>query len=339
MPAVAARSALNRLLQLLLALQSGQGRNARELAGMCGVSRRTIYRDLATLAEAGVPVYYDAERQGYQLAAKFAFQAPGLAEREVAALLILLHQVAGEREGLGFCREAQSAVWKVVNVLPAELRQRASALAAMIRLPDRALDLAPEWGPVSDAIWEAMASRRQVRIGYQAPGASTEESTKVSPYRMVLDRGVWTLVGRSTLHREVRAFRLPDVRRAIVTDDPYEVPPRFRLDRFLGLGWLPSPEAEAPEVWLRFAAAVAGRVREIVWHPAQRLEPRPDGAVDLRFASTDLDALLGWILSWGEQVEVLAPAALRDRLRAVAENLAQRYRPRPHCVERSGVAG
>ena len=58
------RSQLPRLLELIMAIQSDRFPNARVLAERCEVSRRTIYRDLETLAAAGIPVHYRPERQG-----------------------------------------------------------------------------------------------------------------------------------------------------------------------------------------------------------------------------------------------------------------------------------
>ncbi len=69
-----------------------------ELAERCEVSRRTIYRDLETLAAAGIPVHYRPERQGYQLARGYSFPLPdALTRRKCLALLALARQWKGER--------------------------------------------------------------------------------------------------------------------------------------------------------------------------------------------------------------------------------------------------
>ncbi len=63
------RLPLARLVQLLLILQSEPFPNATRLAEACGVSRRTIYRDLTILETAGVSIVYQPDRQGYRLGA------------------------------------------------------------------------------------------------------------------------------------------------------------------------------------------------------------------------------------------------------------------------------
>ena len=58
------RLPLARLLQLVMILQSERFPNVRRLAEMCGVSRRTIYRDLTTLETAGLSIVYRAGTAG-----------------------------------------------------------------------------------------------------------------------------------------------------------------------------------------------------------------------------------------------------------------------------------
>ena len=76
---------LARLLQLIVLLQTEQCPNARRLADICEVSRRTIYRDLATLAGAGITIVYRPDRQGYELARDLFLQPPRLEEKEILA--------------------------------------------------------------------------------------------------------------------------------------------------------------------------------------------------------------------------------------------------------------
>ena len=61
-------SRIQRLLRLLALLQAGRGYNVESLAEACGVSRRTIFRDLDVLRESGLPLIYDEPQQRYRSA-------------------------------------------------------------------------------------------------------------------------------------------------------------------------------------------------------------------------------------------------------------------------------
>ena len=83
---------------------------------------------------------------------------------------------------------------------------------------------------------------------------------------------------------------------------------------------------QAPiEVVLRFGPAVAARVEETTWHPTQRVDVAADGSLDWRATVAGTIEVRLWILSWGDDVEVLAPPGLRDDVAATHRRAAGRY--------------
>ena len=83
-------SRVSRMIQILMALQSGQLYAADDLAKMLGLSRRMLFRDLKDLQKAGVPCHYDKRTHHYTLDPKFFLPAPGLSTQEALALLLLV---------------------------------------------------------------------------------------------------------------------------------------------------------------------------------------------------------------------------------------------------------
>jgi predicted DNA-binding transcriptional regulator YafY len=329
-PLSSGRAQLPRLLELIMAIQSDRYPNARALAERCEVSRRTIFRDLDTLAAAGIPVHYRPDRQGYQLARGCSLPASSLDETELLALLIMARQWKG---GAAFdlIRHARSGTQKLIQALPADVRDRLLIRAEPI----------PEGGPeaplprdrrlVYDALLNALALRLQIRIWYRdvRDETGTQETTKLSLYRLVLARGTWYVVGRSTFHRGVRVFRIPWIERATPTTDSYTIPPRFNLERFLGSAWCMERGEVRYGIWLRFSAQAAPEIRGALWHHSQRLAELPDRRADLHLVIDGLDEILGWVLGFGDQVEVLAPPELRERIAALAARVAEIHRARP----------
>jgi predicted DNA-binding transcriptional regulator YafY len=319
---------LPRLLELIVAIQSGRFPNARTLAEQCEVSRRTIYRDLETLAAAGIPIRYRPDRQGYHLARGYAFPLPSLGEKEALALLTMARQWKGGAE-FDLLRHARDGVVKLIQALPAEVRNRVLTQAEPIHDESDRAPLPRDRALVYDAILDALAQRLQIRIWYREdPRESvTLETTKLSLYRLVLARGIWYVVGRSSFHCQVCVFRIPWIEQVQPTSDPYTIPPRFNLERFLGMAWGMERGKDRHEVWLRFSSRVAPAIRETVWHRSQHLTDLPDRRVDLHLVIDGLDEILGWVLSFGDQVEVLAPAELRQRIEAVATRVARIHTP------------
>ena len=148
---------LVRLLQLVMILQNGRFPNARRLAEVCAVSRRTIYRDLATLEAAGIPVVYRADRQGYQLAGPGFLQPAPLNDQEALSLLLLSRWCHFDHP-FGSLKPIQNGVDKVIQALPEGLRERITLGGELITSGSdpSSLDRTPERRPVYDAIWQAL---------------------------------------------------------------------------------------------------------------------------------------------------------------------------------------
>ncbi len=329
------RDQLARLLRLLLALRSGHP-NAQALAELCEVSRRTVFRDLESLELAGIPVRYRADRQGYELGARFGIPTAPIDEAEAFALMVLVRQ-HDPRAG-GHLRDARSGLAKVLESLAPEARARIAALAETIEGRGEPID-----GPVGSAmahglVLESLRRRLQLRAWFQQAAGRESQSTKLGPYRLILARRGWYVIGRSTADRGVRTFRVASILRAVLTDDPYAIPPRFDLDRYLGRSWSVEGSGASEAVRLRFSSAVAREIVGSTWHPSQRVEPRDDGSVDLAMTVGGLEEIRGWVLEYGDTVQVLAPDRLRRAVCELALRIARLNRDRPAGVRPPGPA-
>ena len=84
----------------------------------------------------------------------------------------------------------------------------------------------------------------------------------------------------------------------------------------------------ARRVRLRFAKERALQVAERSWHPSQKVEPQPDGSLELVLEVGSTTELRDWILSFGAAVEVLEPEELRAEVAAELARALARYRGR-----------
>ena len=231
-PVHSSRFPLSRLIQLIVLLQTERCPNARRLAEVCEVSRRTIYRDLAALAGAGIAVLYRSDRQGYQLAQTVFMQPPKMEEREALALLVSCRQW-GSGDDLGLRRHANQAVDKLVQCLPEGMRTRLFAAAEILSDASDQLESTVIRQEVDDQILLALTQRRQVRLRVREAETSAAETTKLGIYRLAKVHGFWCLVGRSTRHCRVLLIPVHQIEKVEMTEDPYSIPPRFNLVRFL----------------------------------------------------------------------------------------------------------
>ncbi|MFA3838326.1 helix-turn-helix transcriptional regulator [Streptomyces aureus] len=207
----------DRLLSILLLLQTRGRVAAPELAERLEVSVRTIYRDIEALSASGVPVYAERGRHGgIALLPGYRTDVTGLTADESRALFILAAQ--GAHSALGLDSAFRSALRKVMAALPEPHRPAAELTSRRILVE------ASRWrgGPMPavdlGVLQEAVLAERRLRLRYRHSGTDTPRAYTVDPYGLVSKAGVWYLV--ADRRAEPQLFRADRVREATLTDAP-----------------------------------------------------------------------------------------------------------------------
>ncbi|MCH7989771.1 MAG: WYL domain-containing protein [Planctomycetes bacterium] len=135
----------------------------------------------------------------------------------------------------------------------------------------------------------------------------------VSPYRLLFNRRSWYVIGRSSLHRQIRTFNIGRILAAEMLTSRFKIPERFSLDRYLGNAWsLIRDRKQTKKIVIRFQKLVAQNVAEVQWHKTQKLVWNDDETLDFHVTVDGMDEIMWWILGYGDQAEVLEPPELRE---------------------------
>jgi predicted DNA-binding transcriptional regulator YafY len=314
----------DRLLSILLLLQTRGRVPAHELAERLEVSVRTIYRDIEALSAAGVPVYADRGRHGgIRLLAGFRTDVTGLTADESRALFILAAQ--GAHAALGLDAALGSALRKVMAALPAPHRPAAEVTSRRILVDATRWRGGPRQAADLDVLQDAVFADRRLRLRYRHSGASEPRTYTVDPYGLVSKAGVWYLVAdrRGT----PRLFRADRVRSATLLDDPVRRRPGVEL-------------ADVWEVLRRQVEERPGGLEVVVRVRRDRLDmflrltasalvalPDDDGRGDWVTArlSYGVVAETRQLLAFSDRVEVLSPPEAREELARAARSVAALY--------------
>ena len=185
---------IERLLQLLRLLQAaGRGYDAESLAEACGVSRRTIFRDLDLLRNAGLPLWYDEEQRCYRMPGPKLLPPTSFTSGEALSLITLCHEIGG-RHPLPFLSEARSAVMKLENVLPNRLREEVHACAGSIQINMPPVNPLDDHQGIYDELVNAASAKRSVRITYEAAIEEDRIQTRLNPYHLLFSRRSWYVI-------------------------------------------------------------------------------------------------------------------------------------------------
>ncbi|MER5410203.1 WYL domain-containing protein [Streptomyces sp. NPDC002769] len=318
-----------RLIRMVLLLQSRASMTAAELARELEVSERTVARDAQALSEAGVPVYADRGRAGgYRLIGGYRTRLTGLARGEAEALF--LSGVPGALREMGLEDTASAARLKVSAALLPSLRDASRTAAQRFHLDapawfsePRAPELLP---PVADAVWDD----RPVVARYERDGAEVERT--LEPYGLVLKAGVWYLCARVPQAGTFRVYRLDRFTAVGLGEE------RFRRDEDFDLPGFWEERAEQfarsilrAEAVVRLSPDGVRRLPHVVDPTAARAAldacgaPDDRGWVTVTLPVESAEVAHTQLTGLGPEVEVVSPAALRERFAADAARLAALY--------------
>lgn len=198
-------SRLSRLNAILLKLQSRPFVSVQQLAEQYGVSRRTIYRDIAALEESGVPIVA-AERRGFSLMEGFNIPPVMFTPSEANAMVIAEKIIATSHDE-SLVKEFSKAVEKVKAVLKGTQRAKADFLAQRTIIGrnwehERTSDLL-------STIQEGLTDFNVLEIVYRKADATQTTTRQVEPfaiYQNTLEK--WVLIAWCRMRNEFRSFRM-----------------------------------------------------------------------------------------------------------------------------------
>jgi proteasome accessory factor B len=317
---------ISRVIQILTTLQSGQSYTATELAKMLNISKRTIFRDLNELKRVGLPYYFENKTGCYRIKPEFLLSAPNLNAQEALGLLLLAYK-ARNHIHFPFKDSTLRAAIKIESDLPEKTKQFCNIALQKISIkadPQERLDLLDQ---KFTQMLDAILKKRIVDICYYSPVEQEHIETNLSPYHLMYNNHTWYVLGKIDTCKEIRIFSLNDIKELNILDKCFIEDEKFDLHEHLGRAWSMIPEGRLYNVRLKFLPEVARGVANIQWHSTQTAVSQDDGSVIIEFRVDGLNEITWWILSYGDKVQILAPARLREKVVQIAQNMIEQNKP------------
>ena len=303
----------DRLLAIVLELQGKGRQRAEDLAATFETSKRTIYRDIEALCEAGVPLVATPGR-GYSLMDGY-FLPPLSFSADEATMLLLGSGVMAQHFDAQYRTAAESASRKIAGVLPPALRDEVRMLQNSIHfIPSREPSAAQIQSKLQQ-LRRAILQHVRVQFTYQARHGSTAvlapTTREANPHALIHISNAWYLTAYCHLRHDVRNFRLDRM------DDLTQLATTFMPPT----DFTSYPQRSAPgelEVRALFSHTVARWVRETPSFFTVNQEETPAGLLVTMQVRHERD-VLQWLMGWGRAVQVLAPPSLQRMFAEEAE--------------------
>src|SRR2546421_2576509 len=316
----------DRLLAIVLELQGKGHQRAEDLAETFETSKRTIYRDMLALGEAGVPIVSIPGR-GYSLMQGY-FLPPLSFTTDEATMLLLGSDFTAQNFDAQYRSAAQSASRKIESVLSEKLRDEVRYLQdSILFISSGSTEDITETEMVRQ-LRRAIIERATVRFCYHTRyvrnGQSTQQTREADPYGLVHYANAWHLVAYCHLRQDIRNFRLDRIDNLELLSRTFQRPSDFVMQEDK------ANSSRQLMVRVLFDSEVARWVQEARSYYVIGEEETQDGLlVTLKIRQES--EILQWLLGWGQHVRVLEPESLRKRMLEEAEgmlrNMVSHFQP------------
>lgn len=298
---------IDRLIGILSILLQKEMTTAPELAEHFEVSRRTINRDIEDLCKAGIPIQTtQGVGGGISIMSGYRMDRTILTSRDMQMILAglrSLDSVSGSSYYSQLMEKIQAGSSELVSGKESVLIDLSSWYKAT---------LAPKISMIQDAI----ESRHLIKFKYFAP--SGESVRTIEPYYVVFKWTSWYVYGWCLKRKDYRLFKLNRMDKVELTDKEFECRS------------VPLPEMSADLLYPRNIKVRALFDADMKWRLVEEFgmkcyTERKDGKLLFEEYYSDMENLVSWMLTFGDKVEVLEPEEVRERLKAMADNMIKVY--------------
>ena len=301
------------------------GMRVVEIARACGVDRRTIYRDLTMLQESGVPIYqkngrFLLSREHYSTTLRINIHE---ATALILAIRLVLYHASQQNPHL------VSILQKLSESLPSISSHHVTFLVEMLRKSP----VDPSFVKVLETITKAWGEQRVIELWCGSTKQGKVISREFATYfiEMTSDGDVY-VIGYDVLAQRVRGLKLHRIVRAKLLRKTFDLPVEFNPQQYLANVWTGIEDnyadiLEATDVTLHFSGHVATSLMQKRWYIKQDITRLDDDRFECTIRTTNVQKMLPWIRSLGNQVEVVKPESIRNQLIDEARQLLATYLP------------
>jgi predicted DNA-binding transcriptional regulator YafY len=321
---------LSRQWRLLQLIDRPVGITVDDAAGELGCHRRTIWRDLRVLQDAGFPLFDEKAADGYRglwrLSPEFRANLPLKLTLAEMAALVMSRDLLASLGASALGPSISAAFEKLSRVLSKDALHLLDRMRETIGVRALGAKLQTPVAEFIPALQSALLDRRTVRARYYSYSRDEEMQRSIDPYQLTYFNGGVYLVGHCHLRQTVRVFAIERIRSLQVLRSTFTIPLTFDAKEYLEGAW-GILRGDLVTVRVLFSKAVARYIKGRLWHPSQKFRELDDGRLEVNLRVADTLEVRRWILGYGVHAEVLEPVPLRGALRAEAEALVARLTP------------
>jgi predicted DNA-binding transcriptional regulator YafY len=310
---------IDRISAILIQLQSRRVVKASDIADRFGISLRTVYRDVKTLEEAGIPLIGEAG-VGYSIMDGYRLP-PVMFTREEATAFLTAEKLMEKLTDPSSDENYKSAMYKIRSVLRMAEKDFLENIDGHIevlksrRLSGQSLDLNP-----LQIILKGIGERTVLSIHYFAMHNQQKSERCIEPVGVFYQDNYWHLIAWCRLREDYRDFRLDRISNISLTGE------RFRtqhpnLNEYISRS---ARERNLQEVVVRVEKRITPYLNEQKYYNGFVSEKEVDGMVEMTFLTEYIEGFVRWLMMYGDMAIIIKPENLKQKVRELSSLIAAR---------------
>ncbi|MCX2679204.1 YafY family protein [Galbibacter sp. EGI 63066] len=308
----------DRIVSILIQLQSKKIVRAQDLADRFEVSLRTIYRDIRTLESSGVPIASEAG-VGYSIMEGYRLPPVMFTKEEAGSFVAaekLMEQFTDDSLGGYFT----SAMYKIKSVLRGHEKDWIDAIESQITI-NPAQNLFNKNIPNAlESIMESIAEKKQLFLRYQSLRAEEPTDRAIEPVGLFHENNYWYVMGYCHLRQDYRQFRTDRIQQIKTTQDPYikEHPP---------LEELRTKKEDKPKtkIVIRIDKEIYRYIQGSSKYFGLTSKENIGDEMELTFLTSDIEnGFPRWYLMFADYGTILEPLSLKTRIKELITEVSER---------------
>ena len=311
---------LDRLTAILIHLQTKRVVRAQELSDRFNISLRTVYRDVRSLEEAGVPIGAEAG-VGYFLN-DYHLPPVSFTNTEASALL-LAGKLIEKWADKSIRTEFESALFKIKSVLKRHDQEHLDDLDKLVSVSNPVVRQ-PYSDTLLTTIQQAVARQHVLDVLYHSGYNDAVTRREVEPVGLYHYGMAWHLIGYCRVRADYRDFRVDRIRELTDTNQRFPRHERLSLQEYLELikRKFDRPSVVATVI---FEKAIVRHLHEQKYIWGFLSEEDLGEHVRIQLCTPFVDGLARWLLSYGKYVTIEEPPLLLDKMRSLAGEVNAHY--------------
>lgn len=311
---------IDRVSAILIQLQSRRVVKASDIAKRFNISLRTVYRDVKTLEEAGIPLIGEAG-VGYSIMDGYRLP-PVMFTREEATAFLTAEKFVEKLTDASTMANHKSAMYKIKAILKNAEKDLLEDMDSNIEVFKSFNQSHSPDNDYIQTILNSIIQKNVLSVEYFAHHSQENTMRDIEPVGIFYQDNYWHLIAYCRLRNDYRDFRIDRIKSLKVTD-AFFASQHPTLKQYIAKT---AKEKHLETVIIKVKKTVYPNLSQQKYYSGFVSEKSVGDCMEMTFLTTSLEGFARWYMMFGDHAAIIEPGKLRDRVKEIVKKLIQ-YNP------------